>query len=242
MNILEMTNKELYKLGQKALVDKLGTEQVDRFIRQCQPGEGDYSVDRHKLLANQGDIDTIVERIQERRKTRKLEERKRTERFNAPQNEIQKMTDIEIFEIGIKVLVDELGVAGYWRFFQQCQEINRGYPIEHIQNIEDAEKEIALYTAGLTLNPKMVENYIIRGTAYSYIGEYDKAIADYSEAIKLQPDYAKAYSKRAKAYLKKVDFDKAIEDYTKAIQINPQDVDAYYTRGKLYDMKKSNVG
>ena len=105
---------------------------------------------------------------------------------------------------------------------------------------EDAEKEIALYTAGVTLNPKMVENYIKRGNAYSYIGEYDKAIADYSEAIKLKPDYAEAYSNRAKAYLKKVDFDKAIEDYTKAIELNPQDVDAYYMRGKLDEMKKSN--
>ncbi len=133
MNGLEMTDKELYELGQKLLADKLGADQVDRFIRQCKPGEGDYSVDRHKLLANQGDIDTIVERIQERRKARKVEERKSAERFNASQAEIRKMKDIEIFEIGLKVLVDKLGVAGYWGFLQQCQEINRGYPIEHIK-------------------------------------------------------------------------------------------------------------
>ena len=242
MNILEMTDKELYELGQKVLADKLGTDQVERFIRQCKPGEGDYSVDRHKLLANQGDIDTIVKRIQERRKARKVEERKRAERFNTPQADIRKMKDIEIFEIGLKVLVDKLGVAGYWGFFQQCQEMNRGYPIEHIQNEEDAEKEIALYSAGITLNPKMVENYIKRGNAYNYIGEYDKAIADYSEVIKLRPDCAEAYSHRAKAHLKKSDFDKAIEDYTKAIELNPQDVDANHTLGKLYDMKKSDVG
>ena len=240
MNILEMTDKELYELGQKALADKLGADQVERFIRQCKPGEGDYSVDRHKLLANQENIDTIVERIRRREVERKEVERKRAERFAAPQSEIPKMTDIEIFEIGVKVLVDKLGVAGYWGFFQQCQEINRGYPIEHIQNKEDAQKEIALYTAGITLNPRIVEDYIKRGNAYSYIGEYDKAIADYSEAIKLKPDYAEAYSKRAKAHLKKVDFDRSIEDYTNAIELNPQDVDAYYTRGKLYDMKKSN--
>ena len=234
MNILEMTDKELYELGQKVLADKLGTDQVERFIRQCKPGEGDYSVDRHELLKNQPDIDTIIKRIQERQEAIKVEDRERAERFAAPQNEIRKMKDIEVFEIGLKVLLDKLGVAGYLRFLQQCQEINRGYPIEHIQNREDAEKEIALYTAGLTLNPKMIENYIKRGNAYSYIGEHDKAIADYSEAIKLKPNYAEAYSSRAKTHFKKVDFDKAIEDYTKAIELNPQDVDAYYTRGKLY--------
>ena len=133
MNVLEMTDSELYRIGIKILNDKLGVSEVPRFIRQCKPGKGDYSVDRHKLLANQGDIDTIVERIQEIRKARKVEERKSAERFNAPQSEIRKMTDIEIFEIGLKVLVDKLGVAGYWGFLQQCQEMNRGYPIEHSQ-------------------------------------------------------------------------------------------------------------
>ncbi len=203
-----MTDKELYALGQKVLADKLGTDQVERFIRQCKPGEGDYSIDRHKLLENQPDIDTIVKRIQERQEARKVEEREDAERFAAPQSEIRKMTDIEIFEIGLKVLLDKLGVAGYWRFLQKCQEVNRGYSINYIQSKEDTEKEIALYTGGLTLNPRIVENYMKRGNAHSYNGEYDKAIADYSEAIKLKPDYAEAYNNRAKAYSKKVDFEK----------------------------------
>ena len=136
MNVLEMTDSELYRIGIKILNDKLGASEVARFIRQCKPGKGDYSVDRHKLLANQPDIDTIVKRIQDRRAVKKAEERARAERFNAPQADIRKMTDIEIFEIGLKVLVDKLGVAGYWGFFQQCQEMNSGYPIEHIQNNE----------------------------------------------------------------------------------------------------------
>ncbi len=237
MNILEMTDKELYKLGQKVLADKLGTDQVERFIRQCKPGEGDYSVDRHELLKNQPDIDTIVKRIQERQEARKVEDRERAERFAAPQNEIRKMKDIEIFEIGLKVLIDKLGVAGYWRFLQQCQEINRGYPIEHIQNREDAEKEIALYTAGLTLNPKMVENYIKRGNAYSYIREYDKAIADYSDAIKLKPDYARAYHNRGKLYAGANAHDAAITDFSMTIKFRPDEAETYYDRGTTYGKK-----
>ena len=66
VNTLELTDSELYELGMKALIDKLGIPETQRFIRQCQPGTGDYSVDRHQLLANQPDIDTIAKRIQER--------------------------------------------------------------------------------------------------------------------------------------------------------------------------------
>ena len=63
MNVLEMTDSELYEIGFKLLTDKLGASEVPRFIRQCRPGKGDYSIDRHKLLAHQPDIDTIVKRI-----------------------------------------------------------------------------------------------------------------------------------------------------------------------------------
>ncbi len=48
MNTFEMTDSELYEMGVKILTDKLGASEVSRFIRQCQPGKGDYSVDRHE--------------------------------------------------------------------------------------------------------------------------------------------------------------------------------------------------
>ena len=112
MSILEMTDSELYEAGIAALTDKLGAAEVPRFIRQCQPGVGDYSVNRHKLLANQPDIDTIAKRIQQGRAVREEEERARTQRFAASQSKIREMTDIEIYEIGCEVLVQKLGVAG----------------------------------------------------------------------------------------------------------------------------------
>ena len=189
MNTLEMRDDELYEMGLKVLTDKLGASQVQRFIRQCKPGKGDYSVDRHKLLADQPDIDTIVKRIQDRRAAREAEERARAKRFAAPQSEIREMTDTEVYEIGSQTLVNRLGVAGLIRVIRICQELNGGHPRHLIENREDAEGYIKLYTATLTLNPKMVEDYIKRCNAYSYIGEHDKAIKDYSEAIMLKPNY-----------------------------------------------------
>ena len=234
MNLLNLTDSELYEIGIKVLTDKLGASEVPRFTRQCQPGKGDYSVDRHKLLANQPDIDTIVKRIQDSRAAIETEERERARRFTAPQSEICKMTDIEIYEIGNQILIDRLGVAGLIRFITQCQELNGGHPRDQIENKEDAEENIKLYTAGLTLNPKMVEGYIKRGNAYSYVDEYDKAIADYSEAIKLKPGYAKVYYLRGKLYDERDEFDKAIADFSMTIRLEPEHTDAYGCRATLY--------
>ncbi|MYE88103.1 tetratricopeptide repeat protein, partial [Candidatus Poribacteria bacterium] len=175
-----------------------------------------------------------VKQIQDGRTARKAEERARAKRFAAPQSEIRDMTDTEVYEIGSQVLVNKLGVAGLIRFIRICQELNGGTPRFVIENREDAEGYIKLCTATLTLNPKMVEDYIKRGNAYSYIGEHDKAMADYDQAIKLKPNYAKAYYNRGNAYRDKVDFDQAIADYTKAIELKPDYVEAYYNRGKLY--------
>ena len=234
MNALEMTDNELYEMGLKVLTNKLGASEVPRFIRQCQPGKGNYSVDRHKLLADQPDIDTIVKQIQDGRSAWEAEERARAKRFAMPQSEIRKMTDIEIYEIGNQVLINKLGGAGLIGFIQICQELNGGSPRGLIKNREEAKEYIKLYTASLTFNPKIVEDYIKRGNAYGYIGEHDKAIADYDEAIKLKPEYAKAYCRRGNAYCKKREYDKAIRDYNEVIKHEPDYAEAYRARGAAW--------
>ena len=212
MNTLEMTDNELYELGVKILTDKLGASQVPRFIRQIRPGKGDYSVDRHKLLENQPDIDTIVKRIQGRRKEREAEERARAERFAAPQSEIREMTDIQIYEIGSRALVNKLGIDGVWGFILICQDRNGGPPRGLIKNAEEAKEYIKFYTASLRLNPKIVEDYIRRGTAYSYIGKHTKAVGDYTAALKLKPNYANAYYKRGVVWLHLKEWERAEAD------------------------------
>ena len=219
MNTLEMTDDELYEMGVKILTDKLGASEVSRFIRQIRPGKGDYSVDRHKLLANESDIDTIVKQIQERHPAREAEEQARAKRFAAPQSEIREMTDIEIYEIGNQVLVDKLGIDGVWGFILICQDRNGGPPRGLIKNAEEAKEYIKFYTASLTFNPKIVEDYIRRGTAYSYIGKHTKAIGDYTAALKLKPNYANAYYKRGVVWLHLKEWERAEADLMTAKDI-----------------------
>ena len=159
MSTLEMTDSELYEAGIAALTDKLGATEVPRFIQQCQPGTGDYSVDRHKLLENQPDIETLVKRIQQHRAARNAEEQARVQRFTASRSEIREMTNLDIYEIGCEVLIQKLGAAGSMGFLLQCQQHNSDYPDYLPKSREDAEEDIRFYTAILTLNPKMVEDY-----------------------------------------------------------------------------------
>ena len=245
MSTIEMTDRELYEVGIKTLINKLGAAKVPRFIRQCKPGTGDYSVDRHKLLAHLPDLDTLVKDIQVRDVAREKEELAFVRRLTASQSEIKKMTDLEIYEIGSEILVRELGVAGSIRFLLQCQQRNSDSPDYLPQRKEDAEEDIKFYTVILAFNPKMVEDYIKRGNAYSYIGEHAKAIADYNEAIALKPEYPKAYYRRGVAYAKNAEYSKAIADYNEAIKRDPGYAGAYRSRSEawhhLKEVKKADA-
>ena len=119
MDILEMTDLELYEVGIKELTEQLGPTYTAKFLQQCKPSDYDYTAERHKLLANQPDIPTIVKRIQQREAEREAEECIKAERIAAWRNGLLDLTDIEIYELAVKILVDRLHVYGSVGFFQQ---------------------------------------------------------------------------------------------------------------------------
>ena len=119
MDILKMTDLELYEVGIKELTEQLGPAYTAKFLQQCKPSDYDYTAERHKLLADQPGIDKIVERIRRREVERKEEERIKAERVAAWRNGLLDLTDIEIYELAVKILVDRLHVYGYVGFFQQ---------------------------------------------------------------------------------------------------------------------------
>lgn len=131
MDILEMTDLEIYKLGIKELIEQIGPAYTERFLRQCKPSAYDYTAERHKLLANQPGIDEIVARIRRRKAERKEEERIKAERVTAWRNGLLELTDLEIYELALKILVDKLHVYGYIGFLQQhFKNLNANQPID----------------------------------------------------------------------------------------------------------------
>ena len=131
MDVLKMTDLEIYELGIKELTEQLGAAYTKRFLQRCKPNEYDYSVERHKLLADQPDIPTIAKRIQKREAERKEEERIKAERVAAWRKGVLELTDIEIYELATKILVDKLHVYGYVGFCQQhFKNLNANQPID----------------------------------------------------------------------------------------------------------------
>ncbi|MBI5296206.1 MAG: hypothetical protein HY869_12095 [Chloroflexi bacterium] len=65
-----MSLEQIRIAGMEALARELGIVGMVRFLQQFETGHGDYSKDRHEWLDDQ-DLDTVVKRIQERRKSNK---------------------------------------------------------------------------------------------------------------------------------------------------------------------------
>ncbi len=137
MDISKMTDPELYELGLKELRAQLGPAYTARFLQQCKPSKYDYTAERHKWLADQQDIPTIAKRIQQREAERKEEERIKVERVATWRKGLLELTDLEIYELGLKILADELHVYGYIGFFQQhFKKLNAEQPIDQPQQFQ----------------------------------------------------------------------------------------------------------
>lgn len=144
MDILKMTDHELYEMGLKELKTQLGPAYTECFLQQCKPSEYDYTAERHKLLANQPDIHAIAKRIQQREAEREKEERIKAERIAAWREGLLELTNIEIYELGLKILADKLHVYGYVGFLQQhFKQLNSDQPIDKPQPQSDSDVSLA---------------------------------------------------------------------------------------------------
>lgn len=119
MDVLQMTDLEIYELGIKELTEQLGPAYATQFLQHCKPRKYDYTAERHKYMANDPDIYTLAKRIQQGEASRKEAEHIKAERIAAWRKGLVELTDIEIYELGFKILADELKGYGLLRFITQ---------------------------------------------------------------------------------------------------------------------------
>ena len=127
MNVLKMTDNEVYRLGIEALAGNLGIAGVSRFLKQIQPCTGDYSIERHEWLDNLPDIDTLVEQIRQANKEAAAEQNRISKlktyisKNGKPQPmRVQEISDEDLYKLGLEALVDKLSIAGMPRFIRLC--------------------------------------------------------------------------------------------------------------------------
>ena len=143
MNVLEMTDIEIYEAAIAELTTQLGPAYTEKFLQQCKPNEYDYSVERHKWLDNEPDIPTIAKRIQKREAERKEEVRIKAERVAAWRKGLLELTDIEIYELALKILIDKFDVYGFIGFFQQhFRQLNATQSTDQPLPISDSSPDV----------------------------------------------------------------------------------------------------
>ncbi|MDR2152458.1 MAG: tetratricopeptide repeat protein [Helicobacteraceae bacterium] len=98
----------------------------------------------------------------------------------------------------------------------------------------DYQEAIKNYSLAIETDPKHLNSYLNRASAYYYIGEYNASIADNDVAVKLDPNNASAFKSRGVAYFALGEYNASIADLTKAIKIDPSFDYAYYYRALAY--------
>ena len=128
---------EIYELGTKKLTEEMGAPYSTKFLQKCKPRDYDYTAERHKWLVDDPDILTMVKQIQEEKALQAEEESVKAERIAAWRSGLLELTDIEIYELGFKVLADNLGAYGLLRFItQHFKNINADQPIDQPQQFQ----------------------------------------------------------------------------------------------------------
>lgn len=85
----------------------------------------------------------------------------------------------------------------------------------------------------IELNPKDVEAYVRRGSAYGYLGNDSQAIKDYDRAIELNPKDPVAYVNRGKAYGYLGNRSQAIKDLKIAARLGDKSAQEALSKRKI---------
>ncbi len=107
--------------------------------------------------------------------------------------------------------------------------------------IDEPNKAIAAYTAGLQFDPEHARLYLNRGYVYYYQDDLAAARADVRKALEIDSSYPAGHSNLASILYREGEFEKAIQEYDKALALDSSLVEAYFnralTRYQLGDVK-----
>lgn len=135
MNVMDMTDAEVYELALEILFDKLGHAGLIQFLRHCKPCTGNYTVERQKRINDDtADVKTIVKGIQEKRKLIGTE--------NVNPKSVDDMSGIEIYEFGLRAISQKLGPVGVVRFVHLFDDNEGTYALDQLKLPNTSERDL----------------------------------------------------------------------------------------------------
>ena len=110
MNIMDMSDAQIYELSIKALTECFGLPNTTRFLQICQPHKDKVSEVGQKL--------SNLEMEEIREKVYKAYAAKYPKSKKEPNRRMNKQSDIAFYEFSIKTISDVLGPVGMARFIR----------------------------------------------------------------------------------------------------------------------------
>ncbi|MDE0016410.1 hypothetical protein F4009_02320 [Candidatus Poribacteria bacterium] len=142
MDILEMSDSKIYKLGIAMLVEHLGCDETTRFLSICKPREVPVEVSEQTLSHT------------EMRKIEKKIYKVYGTKPPAPHRDLSQMSDIAFYELALNIILEQLGPVGMMRFIRIRRPSTGDYTAERhrwldkldrktiLDGIQEVEKEI----------------------------------------------------------------------------------------------------
>ena len=106
MNVLEIPDSKIYKLGLKILVERFGLDGTTRFLGICKPRKNDISVEGQTL--SHSEMEKIQEKVYKAYSTQPL----------GVHRDLSQMSDMDFYKLGLNAISDQMGPSGMARFIR----------------------------------------------------------------------------------------------------------------------------
>ncbi len=132
MNLLKMSESEIYKLGLRTLIKHLGLDGTTRFLGICKPHKDDIKVREQTL--SYAEMEDIQEKVYNAYSTKCL----------GPPIDLSQMPDRDFYRLGINVILDQLGPVGMTRFIRIRRPGTGDYTAERHKWLDKLDKDTVL--------------------------------------------------------------------------------------------------
>ena len=118
------------------------------------------------------------------------------------------------------------------------------YSVFNVKTIpmNEAQRDIVLYTDQVTKNPQDVKAHLSLGQAYFQNKQYAEAIVEADRIVKLQNNNADALLLKGMAQRMSGNLDAAVDTFDQIIALAPADAEAHYQKGSALLARKDVKG